>query len=86
VVNSGTQITLTVSQGPAIITQTATVPNVVGMTVSSARAAIGNANLICGPVVYQHSGSPVDQILTQSVTSGSTVPLWTTINLTVSSG
>ena len=83
----GTGVGYSVSSGPQPVTPAAIVPNVVGTTLTAARSAVVNANLVMGSPVYAASSTVyAETVISQNPIAGSVVSLWTTINLTVSSG
>ena len=87
VVTAGTTVAYVVSLGPQPVVTTVTVPNVVGLTLNAARSTLVNANLVVGSPVYAHSATvAADTVISQSPVAGMVVSLYTTINLTVSSG
>ncbi len=80
---AGDTIVLYVSQG----TESTTVPSVVGESESNARTALGNAGLNVGTVTQDYSNSvPEGNVISQSVSAGSTVSEGTSVDLEVSLG
>ncbi len=78
----GSTVTLTVSQGtPA---QTVTVPNLTGLSRSSALLELFRCGLTVGEVVEEASDAPVGTVIRQSPTAGSLVAPNTKIKITVS--
>jgi beta-lactam-binding protein with PASTA domain len=83
----GTTVSYVVSLGPQTVTPTVTVPNVVGTTLTAARNAVVNANLVVGSPIYAASSTVyAETVISQSPAAGVVVSLWTTVNLIVSSG
>lgn len=81
----GAYVPLTVSQGPAPPTLTATVPNVVGMFYYDAQLALGTARLLIAPPVFVVSSTVLKQyVISQSIAGGSVVPENTQVVITVS--
>ncbi len=82
-VSEGAMVTITVSQG----TESVTVPSVVGKTESDARTSLGNSKLNVGTVTQDYSNSVAEgYVISQSVSSGSTVSAGTSVDLVVSLG
>ncbi len=80
---AGDTITIYVSQG----TESTTVPSVVGQSESSARSAIGNANLNVGTVTQDYSSSVAEgSIISQTPSGGSSVSEGSSVDLVVSLG
>lgn len=78
----GSTVTLTVSQGtPAL---TVTVPNLTGLSRSSALLELFRCGLTVGEVVEEASDAPVGTVIRQSPTAGSLVAPNTKIKITVS--
>ncbi len=76
----GSAVTLTVSSGP----QQAGVPEVVGSPLADAKSALKAAGLKAGTIVQQTTASqPAGTVISQSPTSGASLPLGATVNLTV---
>ncbi len=79
----GSAVNLTISTGPCLIT----VPNVVGMTESAAGTTITSARLVVGTKSWQYSNTvPAGSVISQNPTAGSSVPVGSAVNLTLSSG
>jgi len=84
-VASGSAVSLTVSSGSA--SAPPTVPNVVGLTQSSATTAITVAGVVVGTVATVSSSTVASgRVISQSPPAASSVPPGTTVNLIVSSG
>jgi len=67
--------------------QTATVPDVVGLTLDDAKTAIAGAGFALGPVGRVFSDTvPVDQVMVQKPDAGKTVPMNVPVALVVSAG
>ena len=82
-VTAGQRITVYVSTGP----DTATVPNLDGITESEARTALQNAGLSVGSIRRQDDPAlAAGTIISSSVESGAEVAKGTTVNLVVASG
>ncbi len=78
----GSTVTLTVSQGtPA---QTVTVPNLAGLSRSSALLELFRSGLTVGEVIEEFSDAPTGTVIRQSPTAGSLVAPNTKIKITVS--
>jgi len=83
----GSNVGYSVSIGSQPVTPTVTVPNVVGVAVDAAKATLVNANLIVGPVTYAASGTvTAGNVISQSPAAGTSVNLWATVTIIVSSG
>jgi len=83
----GSNVGYSVSIGPQPVTPTVTVPNVAGVAVDAAKATLVNANLIVGPVTYAASGTvTAGNVISQSPAAGTSVNLWATVTIIVSSG
>ncbi len=76
------QVTLYISQG----SQKVTVPDVVGMSDSSAQSAIKNAGLSVTATYQYNDDVESGRVVSQSVTAGSQVSPGTTVNIVVSNG
>jgi beta-lactam-binding protein with PASTA domain len=81
VVQPGTAVAFTVSDGPAAV-----VPVLVGQPLAAAGDAITAAGLTLGPVVRQISTRPKDEVLAQTLAAGAQVARDSTIGLAVSDG
>ena len=81
----GSTIKIVVSKGEE--EKSVTVPYVVGKTLTQAKKALENENLELGDITYQES-STVDKdiVISQSVSSGSIVSEYTSVDVVVSSG
>lgn len=79
VVQPGTAVNLTVSDGP-----TSVVPSLVGQPLSAARSAVTTAGLTLGSVTRRISPRPKDEVLAQSLAAGSQVARNSSIALSVS--
>ncbi len=67
--------------------QTATVPNVVGMTLEDAKTAIAAAGFPLGAIARRHSDTvPVDQVMAQRPEADKTVPVNAPVSVEVSTG
>lgn len=89
VVSPGTpqaQVFFQVSSGPGGSPTTVTVPNLLGISVLAARAALQKAYLSAGMISFAVSSSPEGTVTAQSVASGSNVSVATIVNMTVSGG
>jgi beta-lactam-binding protein with PASTA domain len=76
----GSPVDLTVSLGQPII-----VPDIVGETEADANSAIAAIGLTIGTVVYEYNDTvPVGQVMSQSPTAGTPVPIRSPIDITVS--
>ena len=83
VVTVGSSVSLVISSGPA----PATVPNVVGLTQSSASSAIVAAGLTLGSVTISNSNSvPAGSVISQSPAAGTQANAGSPVNLVVSGG
>lgn len=81
--SAGDVITLYVSQG----SESTSVPSVVGISEGDARNALGNAGLNVGTVSQEYSTSVAEgNVISQSVSAGSTVSEGTAVDLVVSLG
>jgi len=79
----GSVVNLVVSLGVSPVV----VPNVVGQTEASARSILTSAGLNVGSVTEQHSSTiPAGSIIATNPTSGTSVPVGSTINLVRSKG
>ena len=78
----GSTVTLTVSQGTLAFT--VTVPNLTGLSRSSALLELFRCGLTVGEVVEEASDAPVGTVIRQSPTAGSFVAPNTKIKITVS--
>lgn len=79
---SDAAITITVSTGPDQVE----VPNLVGMTQSSATTKLSDSGLRVGNVTQQESDQSAGTVIGQSVDAGTTVDPDTAVDITVSSG
>lgn len=78
-----TTVDMVVSKGP----QPVAVPNVSGMTLTEAQAALAGAGLAQGVVTLQFNNIiPVERVISQTPAAGATVPPGTLVNLAVSKG
>jgi|GEM_PF-1349304 len=83
VVDRGTSISLTVSNGPCSVSM----PSLVGLTEIAARTAITEANLAVGMVTLRCDDTvPTNVVLSQNVAPGTVVQAGTFVNIVVSSG
>jgi len=79
-------VSLTVSLGPEPVTMV-TVPNVVGMTKTSAKSAISDASLVTGLIFTDYSSTvPAGSVMAQYPLGGASVPEGYEVLLTVSLG
>ena len=79
-------VALTVSLGPEPVTMV-TVPNVVGMTKTSAKSAISDASLVTGLIFTDYSPTvPAGSVMAQYPLAGASVPEGYEVLLTVSLG
>lgn len=77
---TGTAVALVISNGPIAVT----VPNVVGMTLADAQAAIIAAGLSVGAITYQNTGpEPVGQVSSQNPAAGASVASGSTVAIEV---
>jgi len=75
-------VTLTVSDGPRPVG----VPNVVGVTVDQAKAALADMKLV-PDITYKHDDTiPQDQVMSQDPVGNATAPQGSTVHLIVSKG
>jgi beta-lactam-binding protein with PASTA domain len=82
-VANGSSVNLVVSAGPAPVS----VPNVVGLAQAAAETALTNAELGVGAVTEEFSSNVQSgRVISQSPTSGMSVPPGTAVNLVVSKG
>ncbi len=82
--DSSRKIVLKVSKGPEDVN--VTVPNFVGKDISEVKSELAAAGLQLGSISSQESDKPKDQVIKQSVASGSEVAKDSTINFEVSKG
>ena len=83
-ISRGANVTLYVSAGAAALTK---VPDITGMTVAEARAALTTAKLKVGNVAYQYSSTiQKDRIASQSIDARESVAEGTAIDLFISRG
>lgn len=81
--NPGDVVSILVSLGvPTLVT----VPDVLGMTVAEATAALEAAGLVRGTVTEQYSSEPVGAIISQTPDANEDAPLNSAVNLVVSKG
>jgi serine/threonine-protein kinase len=80
-VPKGSKVRVNVMSGPKV----AAVPNVVGMTLAQATAALHTAGFNANPS-YTDSTAPQNQVLSQNPSPNSSEPEGTTVNLSVSNG
>ncbi len=80
-VPKGSTVRVNVSSGPAI----ATVPSVVGLTISQATAKLNDDGFNANPR-YVGSTAPKDQVISQNPAPGSPEPKGTSVTLNVSNG
>ena len=78
-VTAGSSVDLVVSSGPALVT----VPNVVGLTYSTATANIGAAGLTVGSVSTVLTRRSCGVVNSQTPSGGSNVPAGSAVNLVV---
>jgi beta-lactam-binding protein with PASTA domain len=82
----GSKVDLLISSGVCPTTQV-NVPNVVGMTLDTARSAISNAGLVVWSITYANSNTVLQgQVVSQDPAAGTDVPVGTSVNLVISSG
>ena len=82
-VPTGSALALTVSTGPC----NATVPYLLGMTQTSAAAALTDANLVIGEVTEQCSNTmEANNILSQNPVAGTLIPVGSSVSFSVSFG
>ncbi len=82
-VASGSPVNLVLSKGPAPVV----VPDVVGMTLPVAEAAIDTARLRVGTVSLKYSETvPQNEVISQTPAEGDTVPPKTPVDMVVSKG
>jgi beta-lactam-binding protein with PASTA domain/serine/threonine protein kinase len=81
--NAGSTVTLVVSQGPG----DGTVPAVVGEPIAQAEKDIEKSKLKVGRIVFQSSSAiAAGQVISTSPSAGSTPPVGTKVEITVSTG
>ena len=80
----GSSVALVVSTGPCIVTVTA--PDVTGMTVAAAQAALAAAGLTVEITVETSETVAAGYVISQSPAGGATVSQGSVVNLVVSSG
>lgn len=85
-VDVDTEVNLTVSAGPPLLTGFSTVPNVVGMTAHDAREALNAVNLTVDEWLWSINSADAGTVLTQSITAGSSVAVGSSVTLTLSLG
>ena len=78
----GSKVTLTVSDGAPV--QTVTVPNLIGLSRSTALLELFRCDLTVGEVIEEPSDSPAGTVIRQSPTPGSLVAPGTKLKITVS--
>ncbi len=81
-VAEGTQITITVSTGPALFNM----PNVVGSSKANAEKTLSSKGLIVSIQYEKNDNVAEGNVITQSVKAGTSVKKGTNVTLTVSSG
>ena len=81
-VKEGTTISYVVSKGPKI--EMVTVPSLKGLTEAQAGNSITSAGLLVGSVTYQESDTTPGYVISQSISSGSSVESGTYIDIVVS--
>lgn len=81
-VETGTQITFTVSTGVA----TVNAPALLGLTQSAARSTLVNAGLVLGNVSEEYSNEPKGTVIRQSAAEGSSVEKGTSVDIVLSKG
>jgi serine/threonine protein kinase len=81
----GTAIDLVVSLGEEV--ETTTVPKLIGLDLNEAKTSLERKNLAFGKIDYAPSNTYAQNIvISQSISSGSTVESGTPVNLTISTG
>lgn len=84
-VTTGTAITIFVSSGPS--TESATVPEVVGSSLSTARSDLEASGLVAGSITYDDESKEAEgTVLSSDPKEGERVDKGSVVNLTVSSG
>ncbi len=78
----GTRVTLSTSKGQL----EAQVPRLIGLSRRQAQTSLQNAGFVLGDVVSQPSNAPRGEIIAMSPLSGTTQPIPSAVQLTVSSG
>ena len=68
------------------VVQGCTVPNVVGKSLSAAKAAITHAHCAVGKISHKASGVPAGLVVSQKPAKGTNVDYGTKVNLVVSNG
>jgi len=81
---AGDTVFLTISAGPDV--KYATVPDMLGGTLSSAKGKLEAMNLVLGTVTEVEDEAPAGEVIFQSITPGSSVAEKTRINLNISTG
>ena len=84
-VESGSSITLQISKGKKP-EEKATVPPLIGKTLSTAKSLISSAGLTTGNVTYQYSDQKAGTVISVSPGEGSSVSLNTKVDLVISDG
>lgn len=86
IVPVGSEVDITISLGPEP-SNTTIVPSVIGKTLSQATSALAAADLFLGQVSYDYTNTqPAGKIFFQNPASGTSVPLDTEVDVTVSLG
>jgi RHS repeat-associated protein len=79
----GTPVNLVVSLG----IESVMVPNVIGMTLASAESVVTSASLTIGAITsISDNSTPAGQVVSQSPSTGTSVPIGTAVSLVVSLG
>jgi beta-lactam-binding protein with PASTA domain len=82
-VTPGTEVDLTVSSGPALVST----PSVVGLSQSAAESAITTAGLIVGSISSVSSNSvPAGNVISQTPNGGTQVSAGSSVDLVISTG
>lgn len=79
-------VALVVSMGPAPVVARAVVPNVVGLSLTAASAALVAAGCGVGALSWMQGSGAIGAVTAQGVSAGSSVALGTTVALTFTSG
>lgn len=86
-VTDGNSAPVSATLNITVVATTTLVPNVVGLSQSSATSSLASANLAVGAVTQQYSGTvPAGSVISQAVAAGSRVVLNSAVNLVVSLG
>lgn len=81
-VETGTQVTFTISTGVAMVN----VPALMGLTQAAARSTLVNAGLALGSVTEEFSDEPKGSVIKQSALEGTQAPKGSSIDIVISKG